>query len=255
MADSSPASSAQRPKSDLPRESRHRMSGRGEPKTSVVVPHRPKWHQRLAALAIFFIERLVISTLRVRWDDRAGVAAGTLAGPVIYCLWHNRLALSMCVWRNYVRRHLPNNGLTALISASKDGALLACALERWAVQPVRGSSSRRGPQALLELTSWLERGYNLAITPDGPRGPRYVVQPGVVLLGQVTGAPVIPVSYRASRKITFRSWDQFQVPLPFSHCDIILEKPIYIPHAASDEERECLRQQIEERLRAITRDD
>jgi hypothetical protein len=122
------------------------------------------------------------------------------------------------------------------------------------VQPVRGSSSRRGPQALLELTSWLERGYNLAITPDGPRGPRYVVQPGVVALGQITGAPVIPISYRASRKFTLRSWDQFQIPLPFSRCEIILGKPICFPRDASDAEREVLRKQLEEALLVITRD-
>lgn len=230
------------------------MAGGSSKRSGVVVAHTPRWHQRLAAVALFFAERLLISTLRVKWDDRAGLAAGTLPGPVIFCLWHNRLALSMCVWRNYVRRHSPNNGLAALISASRDGALLAAVLERFGVQPVRGSSSRRGPQALLELTSWLERGYNLAITPDGPRGPRYDVQPGVAALGQVTGAPVIPVSYRASRKFTFRSWDRFQVPLPFSRCEIILGKPVYFPRAASDAERDVLRKQLEEALRAITPD-
>jgi len=224
-------------------------------KSGVVVPHSPAWHQRLAAWLIFLVERLLVSTLRLKWDDRAGVAAGTLSGPMIYCLWHNRLALCMGVWCNYVRQHRPKNGLAALISASKDGALLACILERFGVQPVRGSSSRRGPQALLELTSWLERGYNLAITPDGPRGPRYVVQPGVIALGQVTGAPVIPVSYHASRKIKLRSWDQFQIPLPFSRCEITVGRPIHFPRNASDEEREALRKQLEDELRAITRDD
>jgi lysophospholipid acyltransferase (LPLAT)-like uncharacterized protein len=224
-------------------------------KSGVVVPHKPRWYQRLIAWLIFLIERLVISTLRVKWDDRSGLAAKTLPGPVIFCLWHNRLALCMCVWRDYVRRHSPKNGLAALISASKDGALLACTLEQFDVQPVRGSSSRRGPQALLELTSWLDRGYHLAITPDGPRGPRYIVQPGVAALSMVTGAPVIPVSYRARRRFTLRSWDQFQIPVPFSRCDVILEKPIYFPRTASDAERESLRKQLEEALRAITRDD
>ena len=163
-------------------------------KSGVVVPHKPAWHQRLVAGLIFLVERLMSSTWRLKWDDRAGMAAGTLPGPVIYCLWHNRLALSMCVWRNYVRRHLPNSGLAALISASKDGALLACTLERFGVQPVRGSSSRRGPQALLELTSWLERGHNLAITPDGPRGPAERVKPGLLYLASRTGFPIVPVA-------------------------------------------------------------
>lgn len=220
----------------------------------VVVAHTPKWHQRLAACALFLAERSLVSTLRVKWDDRAGLADGALPGPVIFCLWHNRLALCMCAWRNYVRRHVPDKNLAALISASRDGALLAAVLEQYGVQPVRGSSSRRGPQALLELTSWMERGYNLAITPDGPRGPRCVVQPGVAALGQLTGAPVIPLSYRISRKFTLRSWDQFQIPLPFSRGEIIFGKPIYFPRTASDAEREVLRKQLEEALRAITPD-
>jgi hypothetical protein len=71
----------------------------------------------------------------------------------------------------------------------------------------------------------------------------------------VTGAPVIPVSYRASRKFTLRSWDQFQIPVPFSRCEVILGKPIYFPRTASDSEREALRKQLEEALRAITHDD
>lgn len=230
------------------------MAGGSSRRSGIVVAHKPRWHQRLVAAVIFLVERLLVSTLRLKWDDHAGLAAGTVPGPVIFCLWHNRLALSMCVWRNYVRRHFPDNKLAALISASRDGALLAAALEQFGVQPVRGSSSRRGPQALLELTSWWERGYHLAITPDGPRGPQYIVQPGVAALGQVTGAPVIPVSYRASRKFAFRSWDRFQIPLPFSRCEIILGKPVCFPRAASDAERESLRKQLEDELRAITRD-
>ena len=116
------------------------MAGGSSSRPGLVVPHTPRWHQRLAAFVLFFTERLLISTLRVKWDDRAGVAAGTISGPVVFCLWHNRLALCMCVWRNYVRRFKPNSGLAALISASRDGALMAAVLEQYSVQPVRGSS-------------------------------------------------------------------------------------------------------------------
>jgi hypothetical protein len=122
------------------------------------------------------------------------------------------------------------------------------------VQPVRGSSSRRGPQALLELTTWSERGYDLAITPDGPRGPCYVVQEGIMSLAQLTGLPIMPVSYHLNWKIRVKSWDRFQVPLPFSRCDVFFEKPIRVPRGASDAEREGLRQQLERTLRAISQD-
>jgi lysophospholipid acyltransferase (LPLAT)-like uncharacterized protein len=122
------------------------------------------------------------------------------------------------------------------------------------VQPVRGSSSRRGPQALLELTGWAERGYDLAITPDGPRGPRYVVQEGVMGLAQVTGLPIIPASYHLSWKVQAKSWDRFQIPLPFSRCEMVFGKPVRVPREASDAEREALRQQLERTLKEISRD-
>jgi len=224
------------------------------PKPGLVAPNQPKWHQRLFAALIFLVERLITLTLRIRWDDRAGLAAGRVRGPAIFCLWHNRLALSMFIWRKYVQCHMPGNGLAALISASKDGAMLAATLEQFGVQPVRGSSSRRGAQALMELSSSLERGCNVAITPDGPRGPRYVVQPGVVALAQLSGAAIIPVSYHASRKLTLKSWDRFQIPLPFARCEITLAEPMTVPRDTTDEQREALRKQLEETLRSITRD-
>jgi len=144
--------------------------------------------------------------------------------------------------------------MAAMVSASKDGALLAAILQAFKVQPVRGSSSRRGRQALLELTTWAERGYDLAITPDGPRGPCYLVQEGVMYLAQVTGLPIIPFSYHLTLKLRPNSWDRFQIPLPFSRCHMILEKPVRVPREATDEQREELRQHLERTLREISKD-
>jgi lysophospholipid acyltransferase (LPLAT)-like uncharacterized protein len=106
----------------------------------------------------------------------------------------------------------------------------------------------------LELTSWAERGYDLAITPDGPRGPRYVVQEGVMGLAQVTGFPIVPVSYSLGWKLQAKSWDQFQIPLPFSRCEMVFGKAVRVPREVSDAEREALRQQVERTLREISRD-
>ena len=141
-----------------------------------------------------------------------------------------------------------------MVSASKDGGFLTAILERFKVQPVRGSSSRRGPQALLELTTWAERGYDLAITPDGPRGPCYVVQEGIMSLAQITGLPILPASYNLNWKIRPKSWDRFQIPLPFSRCEIRVEKPIRVPREASDAERENLRLQLKETLKRLSKD-
>jgi len=223
-------------------------------RSGVVVPNEPKWYQRFAAFVLFLVEWLVTVSLRVRWTDRAGLASGKLHGPVIFCLWHNRLALCMVTWRKYAKHHHRCGGLAALISASKDGALLAATLEQFDVLPVRGSSSRRGGQALLELNSALERGVNVAITPDGPRGPCYQVQSGVVSLAQVSGAVVVPIGYHASSKFRLRSWDRFQIPLPFARCEITFGPPLTCPREATAEQRDAFRAQLEAALKDITRD-
>jgi lysophospholipid acyltransferase (LPLAT)-like uncharacterized protein len=221
---------------------------------TVVVPHQPKWYQRVAAWLIFASIRAVALTLRYRWNDRSGFFGRSPTGPAIYCVWHNRLALCLIAYWDYTQKFSGTPGLAAMVSASKDGGFLAGILECFRVEPVRGSSSRRGRQALLELTTWAERGYDLAITPDGPRGPRYVVQEGVMSLAQVTGLPIIPVSYDLGWKLTVKSWDRFQIPLPFSRCDMHFAPPIRVPREASDAERESLRQQLESSLRAISRE-
>jgi len=104
------------------------------------------------------------------------------------------------------------------------------------------------------LTTWAEQGYDLAITPDGPRGPCYVVQDGVMLLAQITGFPIMPVSYHLGWKLCLRSWDRFQIPLPFSRCEMFYEKPIRVPREASDDEREAWRRKLEQVLKEISKD-
>jgi lysophospholipid acyltransferase (LPLAT)-like uncharacterized protein len=221
----------------------------------IVVPHEPKWHQRWAAALAYGLIRGVAATLRFRLRDESGVlAAGNLPEPVIFCIWHNRLALCLMLYRRYVLRQHPRRRMAAIVSASRDGALLARILELFRVQPVRGSSSRRGPQALRELTAWGERGYDLAVTPDGPRGPCYVVQEGVVAAAQLTGLPILPVAYHLPWKKRLRSWDRFQIPIPFSRCDVRIGELFHIPREADDAEREVLRQRLEDRMRALTQD-
>ena len=220
----------------------------------VFVPHAPTLKQRLLAWLIVALVRMVAVTLRYRLDDRSGYYEDRRAGPAIYAIWHNRLALALIAYCRFGKPRIRTAGIAALVSASRDGGLLTAILERFQVQPVRGSTSRRGPQALLELTSWAGRGYDLAITPDGPRGPCYVVQEGVMSLAQLTGLPIVPFSYHLSWKIRPKSWDRFQIPLPFSRCDLIVVKPIRVPREASDSEREAIRQHLEQVLRDISRD-
>ena len=223
-----------------------------KPKSGVIVPHQPTRIQRVAAWGIATAIRTVAATLRYRLVDNSGFFDPAPCKPVIYAVWHNRLALCLIGYYRYGIARNPTKGMAAICSASKDGALLAAILDAFRVQPVRGSTSRRGRQALLELTTWAENGYDLAITPDGPRGPRYVVQDGAAALAQVTGLPILPFSYRLGWKITLKTWDAFTIPLPFSTCTMLAGPPVRVPRNATDEEREALRQQLEQTLRQLS---
>ena len=218
------------------------------------IAHPPKWHQRLAGTVVFSALKLVGLTIRFRVDNRAAASGGPL--PIgVFCVWHNRLALCLHIYDRFLRgRPQGGSSLAAMVSASKDGALLSVILELFKVQPARGSSSRRGPQALRELTSWSRKGFDLAITPDGPRGPCYNLQEGLVYLAQLTNKPVYLVSYHLQWKICLKSWDRFQIPLPFSRCDVIIEKPVHVPRDLDAAGREAIRLQLEQTLRSITRD-
>jgi lysophospholipid acyltransferase (LPLAT)-like uncharacterized protein len=222
--------------------------------SGVVVPHEPRWFQRVAAWLLWAGLSGLLATLRYRFVDTSGLFATHQHQPFIFCVWHNRLAVCLAVYDRYVRKRTSTPGMAAMVSASKDGAFLASVLQRFKVQPVRGSSSRRGHQALIELTSWAERGYDLALTPDGPRGPRYVVQNGAISLAQVTGLGILPATMNLSFKISVRSWDRFQIPLPFAVCEVRLAKAIYVPRDASDEQREALRREMENWMKENSRD-
>ncbi|MGA3265197.1 MAG: lysophospholipid acyltransferase family protein [Verrucomicrobiota bacterium] len=223
-------------------------------KSGVVVPHRAGFRQRVAAGLAFFLIRCLAETVRFRLDDQAGILSGQSQDKLLFAFWHNRLALSAILYRRYFLKYAPDRRLAGLVSASRDGGLLARVLEHFHIEAVRGSSSRRGGQAVLELTSLAERGYDLAITPDGPRGPCYEVQEGVISTAQLTGLPIVPVSYHLNWKIRPQSWDRFQIPLPFTRCEVSVGKVMRVPREVSDAEREALRRQLEAELRAISRD-
>ena len=224
------------------------------PKSGVVIPHQARWHQRLAARLIWLFVCAFSATIRFRVDKDSTYFSTTPKDTVIFAVWHNRLSLVLKLYNRFVRARHPHRRMAAMVSASKDGGMLAHVLELFEVEPVRGSSSRRGAQALRELVTWGERGYDLAITPDGPRGPCYVVRDGVIATAQLSGLAIVPVAFHLNWKFRLKSWDHFQIPLPFARCEITTGRLIRVPREATDADRETLRQQLEAELRAITRD-
>lgn len=217
--------------------------------------HPTKWHARLAARLIQGYILLVASSVRWRFVDQCGILERLPEERMLYCVWHNRLSLALILYRNVVQRRDPNRRMAALTSASKDGNLLARILEVFGVEPARGSSSRRGAQGFMEMARFARRGLDIAITPDGPRGPCYHLEPGVVTLARVTGLPIFPVSYHLQWKWTVKSWDRFQIPIPFTKCTVTLGRWYRVPKSASGEALETLRQEIEASMREITHDE
>jgi len=201
----------------------------------------------LAALGTFLL-RVLFSTVRVRVDDRVGVGDQSYKKPVIMCFWHNRiLGITLLFLRRYPHRLRP--GVTVLTSPSRDGEILAGVVEGLGMSVVRGSSSRRGSAAVRELVRCIESFGDVAITPDGPRGPRYSFGPGAILLAQTTGAVLVPMHATFSRCIRLKTWDNFIIPLPFSSISVIMASTISVPPNLSKEEFEATRARIETLLK------
>lgn len=163
---------------------------------------------------------------------------------VIYATWHGRMLVSIYFHRG--------QGIRVMVSQHRDGELIARVVKRLGYEPVRGSTSRGGVGALKEMLAMAHDGVDLAITPDGPRGPRCQVQPGVVYLARVTGRPIIPLTTGSNKKRFFSSWDRFLLPWPFSRCVLIYGKPVWVPANCSSAELEGKQRELENRLNQIT---
>jgi len=195
----------------------------------------------------FRLLQLWARTLRYEVEDRAGIIGNTISENYIGALWHNRLLLFPFV----LRRFFSNRHGAALISASRDGELLADAIKRFDYDVVRGSSSRLGASAILQLTEVLASGRDVVITPDGPRGPVYELGPGIIFLAQKSGAAVLPVNMEYSSCWRIKSWDRFIVPRPFGKVRVIIGQPHRVRSTNTDDEFEAERLRLENTMMAL----
>jgi lysophospholipid acyltransferase (LPLAT)-like uncharacterized protein len=192
------------------------------------------WLARWLIAVGFRLLRLWARSLRYELDDQAGIVGRPVTANYIGALWHNRLLIFPLV----LRRLLPNRGGAALISASRDGDLLADAIHRFGYDVIRGSSSRLGARAILQLTEMLTSGRDVVITPDGPRGPAYELGPGIVFLAQKSGAAVLPMNLEFSHCWRLGSWDRFIVPRPFAKVRVLIGQPHVVKATSTPEEFE-----------------
>jgi lysophospholipid acyltransferase (LPLAT)-like uncharacterized protein len=189
--------------------------------------------------------RALGSTLRLTMEDRAGILHRPECDPVIIAFWHNRTMLMPLFQERYRR----GREIVTLISRSRDGQFMTDVAARFGIRAARGSSSRHGAAAALSaIHAADDRKVDLAITPDGPRGPRYQIQPGLLRLAQVTGRPIVAMTYRLGWKYELPSWDRFQVALPFSSCHLAIQAPIFVPQDATEGELEKISKRVTEAL-------
>lgn len=180
--------------------------------------------QLLSFLAAWLI-RFLRATVRLRFHGDSEVRAREAAGErFILAFWHRHLLLMPYGYRG--------ERISVLVSASRDGELIARTVARLGIDSSRGSTSRGGAVGLRALLRKAREGYDLAFTPDGPRGPVGAVQPGVVMAAAATGFPIQPVALAASRRRRLRSWDRFVVPLPLAMVHFVYGEPLAVPRDA-----------------------
>lgn len=190
--------------------------------------------------------RLWIMTVRLRFHGDVRVVEGKPRAPTngIFVFWHQRMLI--------LAGYFKDSGFRVLISQHGDGEMIARVIEGLGMKPIRGSSTRGGARACLEILREEPGGLNVAITPDGPRGPRHVFQDGAIFLASRTGLPVYPVAVSARRAFQLPTWDGFLLPFPFTRAVLALGAPIPVPADADRDTLERLRAEAEKRLRELT---
>ena len=158
--------------------------------------------------------------------------------PFIACFWHGRMLMIPRAW-------VYDAPINILISEHRDGLFISKILRYLGIGTISGSSSHGGREGLLAMVRALKRGEYVGITPDGPKGPRMRVSTGTVVAAKLSGAALVPISYGATKRKVFRSWDRFVFPLPFSNGVVRIGTPIFIQPDASVIELEVYRKRLE----------
>lgn len=186
--------------------------------------------RRVALWLVAMLLRGWVRTLRFECDGATRAKLTKSDEPLAVVLWHNRLFLSP----EFFRRYRTQRRVYGLVSASKDGAWLAAFYRMIGIHPVRGSSSNLGREAARLLIERMREGHDVGITPDGPRGPMYVVEPGVLVVTRRLHAPMVLMGAEFTRAWRLKSWDKFYVPVPFSRIKMHAE---VLPPTRADGEK------------------
>jgi lysophospholipid acyltransferase (LPLAT)-like uncharacterized protein len=202
---------------------------------------------RMTAIALSgaAVIRLLGLSWRFAWAHTERLDDARRLHPnVIFASWHGRL-----LPLSYSHR---SQAIHVLASEHRDGEMLGQTIRLLGFGHVRGSSTRGGARAILELRTKLASGYDVAFTVDGPKGPRGVVKPGPAQVAKLSGAAIVPITTSSRRHKTLRSWDAFEIPAPFTRVRIMYGRPVVVPRDADDATIESKRVELERELTAIT---
>lgn len=195
----------------------------------------------LIGLAGYFVISIVGRTMR--WESVGDSHLDDIyksGNRAIFTFWHGRIFPATYYWRN--------RGIIVMTSMSRDGEPIAQCIERFGYGAARGSSSAGWLRAIAEMARGIRHGRDAAFTVDGPRGPRYEAQQGPVLLARKTGAAIFCFHISMHHRIQLKSWDEFQIPLPFTRAVVLQGAPIWVPSDASEAHLRDLHQQVQATL-------
>src|SRR3954454_3035916 len=181
-----------------------------------------RWKIRAGDLLFYLLINFIGLTARfevIGWENHE--KAEENGGLPIYVFWHDRIFLTTYWWRK--RR------IIVMTSRSFDGEYIARFIQRFGYGAVRGSSTRGGAGAVVEMARLMRAGCTTAFTIDGPKGPRYIAKMGAVLLAKKSGHPVLPFTVALARYWTLPSWDKLQIPKPFTRARVFVAAPVYVP--------------------------
>jgi lysophospholipid acyltransferase (LPLAT)-like uncharacterized protein len=201
---------------------------------------------RAADLVFYVLINLIGLTARfevIDWENHEKAEAN--GGLPIYVFWHDRIFLTTYWWRN--RR------IVVMTSRSFDGEYIARFIQRFGYGAVRGSSTRGGVGAVVEMARLMRAGCTTAFTIDGPKGPPHVAKMGAVLLAKKSGHPIVPVTMALAKYWTAPSWDNFQIPKPFTRARVYVAPPIYVASDADEQTLNSKRDELQNVLDDLTK--
>jgi lysophospholipid acyltransferase (LPLAT)-like uncharacterized protein len=193
---------------------------------------------RVAGFVLYWLIRVIGATLRF---EVKGGENHNENQPLVYCFWHNRIPIATYFWRN--------RGIVVMSSRSFDSEYIARFIQRFGYGAARGSSTRGGKAALIQMIRAVRAGKSAAFTVDGPRGPIYEAKPGAVLLAAKSNAALLPFSISLNRYWQLPSWDKIQIPKPFARAVVVIGKQIKV--ADDPETHDAKHQELQQALEEL----